>query len=1147
MTDSRVRAAPALLLDSLLAARALDAAEDRRSVARVALTSFGRDLRDEPSELATADPDALTAAARFAIDEGLAIDREAGDLAPREPPPPALCAALYELTAALPRGPHRTELGRQVATLLLQGPAATFAAIATRMARTGARGLAGPGVEARIALATFLPLEIDGGIDAFALALATQRELAASWVIGASTRSLPERRLAARLLLRATREATRRARRGDGDAIAALLADVETSRRSVPPPPARGVPSTVPPPAVASLPAAWTALIGERESAVWRWAAAARGLLAASVEGELAAIERGLAPDAGGTAWRRAACALGASVATSDDDAFIRAVELARSPIVARDPGVASALVWGLAAAADAEPEACDEVLAEVAAFAPFAVAEPLVDLRREVAGSGDRARLPCRTALTASLERGDDDLGRLALAREVRDDLDGTSDRKLQRALDEALAAFEWTGAPAAYARAGAALAAAEDLVARLEALGEAAADVRYWEATPLVREVDVALLESRVLPALLALGARGNVAGDVSASQALDDRLAALLLAREAREEDGAARQPTHHHRNLRALIHLVDVDTSDLTVDERRRDQLRLFWERVAQATSTRLTDLPGSPLARAVAATLARTLDALVRNELADAADVWLYAASQPWAESALATLSEASRNPDVASILEPAASFSAQVHAADVDGASVDDPALVAEHIAALARLAAGIPAGISLGSDHLRRALGRLARDLSALGQRPDVDLVDSIGRELESLRPLVVAAVQRCSGRVATRPRRQPAPPAAATRIAVDGLAEWASRSEDLPRDVVRLVAAALRLAAARLPESEAAAGEPIATEGGVVFQGAGSLARTATPREEAPAAGAVRGAEGPALPPWIPRRRTLGGYYVHRQIGGGAAGSVFLVSRFDEHDDPAAERFALKVPVWDAATSRTLSEPEFLRLFRQEASALMEIPEHPNLARFVTFDAGARPKPILVMELVEGPSCEERVAAGGLDVGRAADLLDGVCAGLVAMHAVGVGHLDVKPSNVIVREGGVPVLVDFGLAGRRIRPGCGTVAYGAPEVWLEKADASPLPTDVYAFACLAFELLTGRPLFAAPSDHAIVAAHLTQDGDPPGLATLLRGEALRPVAALLSECLRRAPERRPTILDVRRRLGAHRGALMTMSWPIR
>ena len=48
--------------------------------------------------------------------------------------------------------------------------------------------------------------------------------------------------------------------------------------------------------------------------------------------------------------------------------------------------------------------------------------------------------------------------------------------------------------------------------------------------------------------------------------------------------------------------------------------------------------------------------------------------------------------------------------------------------------------------------------------------------------------------------------------------------------------------------------------------------------------------------------------------------------------------------------------------------------------------------------------------------------------------------MHGVGVAHLDIKPTNVVIRKGEAPVLVDFGLAGRQIRLGCGSAPYGAP-----------------------------------------------------------------------------------------------------------
>src|SRR6202044_3328193 len=109
-----------------------------------------------------------------------------------------------------------------------------------------------------------------------------------------------------------------------------------------------------------------------------------------------------------------------------------------------------------------------------------------------------------------------------------------------------------------------------------------------------------------------------------------------------------------------------------------------------------------------------------------------------------------------------------------------------------------------------------------------------------------------------------------------------------------------------------------------------------------------------------------------------------------------------------------------------------------------------------------ILVMELVEGVTLERLLETRGLDTARALGVLANVLNGLEAMHAAGVEHLEIKPSNVVMRGGEEAVLVDFGLAGKHIRPGCATGAYGAPEVWgaIDGAiDPSPLKTDVYAF----------------------------------------------------------------------------------------
>jgi serine/threonine protein kinase len=266
-------------------------------------------------------------------------------------------------------------------------------------------------------------------------------------------------------------------------------------------------------------------------------------------------------------------------------------------------------------------------------------------------------------------------------------------------------------------------------------------------------------------------------------------------------------------------------------------------------------------------------------------------------------------------------------------------------------------------------------------------------------------------------------------------------------------------------------------------------------------------------------------------------RPLGSGAGGTVFVVRRIEDRHNDKAEHFALKVPDYDGNAARSLSEEQFMQLFREEATALLGLPGHPNLARFVTFDLAARPKPILVMELVEGLSLDQLLTAGPLDRPRALAILDGVLAGLEAMHGTGIGHLDIKPQNVILRGGEVPVLVDFGLSGRTLRPGCGSLAYSAPEIWLgstEGVPVSPSATDIYAVACLAFELLVGEPLFPATSEVAAIATHLAHDGWPPGLQA--RRGALGPLATTLHDALRRSPSGRLSAAQLRQHLRAHR-----------
>src|SRR6185436_18910562 len=136
---------------------------------------------------------------------------------------------------------------------LLSGDAETFALMAARMAQTAGRGLSSAAVRSRVSLVMELPISTAVSDGPLALALVTRREYAREWIVSPSTRSLPARRLAARVLQRAAREAARRAVQGDLYPLRVLLSD--------------------------AIRPAWDRLLADRELLVWRHVAVARGLL----------------------------------------------------------------------------------------------------------------------------------------------------------------------------------------------------------------------------------------------------------------------------------------------------------------------------------------------------------------------------------------------------------------------------------------------------------------------------------------------------------------------------------------------------------------------------------------------------------------------------------------------------------------------------------------------------------------------------------------------------------------------------------------------------------------------------------------------------------------------------------------------------
>jgi TolB-like protein len=258
------------------------------------------------------------------------------------------------------------------------------------------------------------------------------------------------------------------------------------------------------------------------------------------------------------------------------------------------------------------------------------------------------------------------------------------------------------------------------------------------------------------------------------------------------------------------------------------------------------------------------------------------------------------------------------------------------------------------------------------------------------------------------------------------------------------------------------------------------------------------------------------------IGPYEVLSQLGAGGMGEVYRA-----RDTRLGRNVAIKVLPAEFA-----ADPERLRRFEREATATAAL-SHPNI--LTVYDVGTHDgMPFLAEELLEGATLRDRLSEGPIPVRKAVELGAQIARGLAAAHAKGIVHRDLKPENVFITGDGVAKILDFGLAlpggaalGREDHGGAttrlsatergvvlGTVGYMSPEQ--VRGQTVDQRTDIFAFGCVLYEMLSGVQAFSGDTGADRIAAILSRDPDALG------GGGVE-VPAVLQEIVQRCLEKRP------------------------
>ena len=248
--------------------------------------------------------------------------------------------------------------------------------------------------------------------------------------------------------------------------------------------------------------------------------------------------------------------------------------------------------------------------------------------------------------------------------------------------------------------------------------------------------------------------------------------------------------------------------------------------------------------------------------------------------------------------------------------------------------------------------------------------------------------------------------------------------------------------------------------------------------------------------------------KRRTIEHYEIVRKLGAGGSGVVYLA------DDTLLQRpVVLKI-----LRAGLLSAQQMRSTVLREARLASAI-EHPNVCAI--YEVGeVGDEGYIVMQYVPGQSLDQLIARGPASPQLVLSVGIQIADGLQAAHALGIFHRDLKPQNVMLTDGGLVKILDFGLA-RRLQPEDagfdpskpalakdaslaatytargGTIRYMAPEQFV--TGHSSVQSDVWALGVILYELAGGRHPFARPDAEDFQAIRAIQFSDPADLSAIV------------------------------------------------